>query len=223
MNRQFKDFLEAKEKLERAGLYKGLVAFGSARIDMEDGHIKEIEEIADLCAKRILEKGKKISFITGGGPSVMTAWLKGAHREGIQTSGLFMQLMKEKVLNPYAIPEISCEVETLESRKAILFEYAKCAIIFKGGFGTLDEVFSMLTLIRTIWSSRFCAMRSWTAKRILFPPTITLRSCPDTRPRRPRQCWNLQSSTRAWAAASFTTSTITAMAGSTSQSPSLPI
>lgn len=149
MTRQFKDFLDAKAKLENAGLYKGLVAFGSARISMDDAHIKEIEEIADLCAKRILEKGKKISFITGGGPSVMTAWLKGAYREGIQTSGLFMQLMKEKVLNPYAIPEISCEVETLESRKAILFEYAKCAIIFKGGFGTLDEVFSMLTLIRT--------------------------------------------------------------------------
>ena len=149
MKRQFKDFLGAKEKLERAGLYKGLVAFGSARIDKEDVHIKEIEEIADLCAKRILEKGKKISFITGGGPSVMTAWLKGANSKGLKTSRLSMQLMKEKVLNPYAIPEISCEVETLESRKAILFEYAKCAIIFKGGFGTLDEVFSMLTLIRT--------------------------------------------------------------------------
>ena len=68
--------------------------------------------------------------------------------QGIQTAGLFMYL-QEEVLNKYAKPEISCVVDTLESRKAILFEYAKCIIVFKGGFGTLDEVFSLITLIRT--------------------------------------------------------------------------
>ena len=148
MERKFEDFIKAKEKLEKAGLYKGIVAFGSARIPEKDRHYKDVVEIANLCANRVKEKNKKISFITGGGPSIMTAWLQGAYMQGIQTAGLFMYL-QEEVLNTYAIPEISCVVDTLESRKAILFEYAKCIVVFKGGFGTLDEVFGLITLIRT--------------------------------------------------------------------------
>ena len=37
----------------------------------------------------------------------------------------------------------------MESRKAILFEYAKCVVVFKGGYGTFDEIFALITLIRT--------------------------------------------------------------------------
>lgn len=149
MKRNFKDFIKAKKRLEKNGLYKGIVAFGSARICENNKHYQEVVEIADLCATRILEKNKKISFITGGGPSIMTAWLQGAYRKKIQTAGLFMPLQQEKELNKYAIKKISCIVETLESRKAILFEYAKCVVVFKGGYGTFDEVFGLITLIRT--------------------------------------------------------------------------
>ena len=149
MERKFEDFIKANEKLKKAGLYKGIVAFGSARIPETSKHYKEVVEIADLCANRVAEKNKKISFITGGGPAIMTAWLQGAYRKGIQTSGLFMPLQLEKELNKYAIKKISCTVNTLESRKAILFEYAKCVVVFKGGFGTFDEVFALITLIRT--------------------------------------------------------------------------
>ena len=149
MERKFEGFIKAKKKLEKAGLYKGIVAFGSARIFENNKHYQEVVEIADLCAQRVIKKRKKISFITGGGPAIMTAWLQGAYRKGIQTSGLFMPLQLERELNKYAIKELSCIVDTLESRKAILFEYAKCVVVFKGGFGTFDEVFALITLIRT--------------------------------------------------------------------------
>ena len=149
MERKFKDFIKAKRKLEKNGLYKGIVAFGSARIFEDNKHYQEVVNIANLCAKRVLEKNKKISFITGGGPAIMTAWLQGAYRKGIQTAGLFMPLQQEKELNKYAIKKISCIVDTLESRKAILFEYAKCVVVFKGGYGTFDEIFALITLIRT--------------------------------------------------------------------------
>ena len=49
----FKDYEEAKKKLQNANFPKGFVGFGSARIPMDDPHIKEIEEISALCAKRI--------------------------------------------------------------------------------------------------------------------------------------------------------------------------
>lgn len=151
MIKNFKDYENAKNKLESHNFPKGLVAFGSARIPMSDQHIKEIEEISALCAKRIQEKGKNISFITGGGPSVMTAWLEPAYKLGAQTSGIALLLPHEKEEDQlkFCNKETSCIMETFQARKAIMLEYAKCIIIFKGGFGTMDELFEALTFMKT--------------------------------------------------------------------------
>jgi len=147
----FKDYEAAKKKLANAHFPKGLVAFGSARLPMTDSHIKEVEEISALCAKRILAKGKNISFITGGGPSVMTAWLKPAYELGASTGGMALVLPHEREEDrlKFCNQETSCVLETFEARKAIMFDYAKCIVIFKGGFGTMDELYSALTLMKT--------------------------------------------------------------------------
>jgi uncharacterized protein (TIGR00730 family) len=145
------DYKIAKEKLVKSNFSKGITAFGSARIPMDDPHIKEIEEISTLCAKRVLEKNKKISFITGGGPSVMTAWLSGAHSIGAETGGIALMLPHEKPEDQlrFCNKDTSCTMQTFEARKALLIEYSKAIIIFKGGFGTMDELFATLTLMKT--------------------------------------------------------------------------
>lgn len=145
------DYKKAKEILEKHNFPKGILAFGSARLPMDDPHIKEVEEISKLCAERILQNGKNISFITGGGPSVMTAWLKPAFEAGAKTSGMAMLLpheTREQQLQ-YCNKDTSFIFDTFQSRKALMLEYAKCIVVFKGGTGTLDELFEALVSMKT--------------------------------------------------------------------------
>ena len=151
MERKFKDFIKAKRKLEKNGLYKGIVAFGSARIPENDPHYLEIVEISNLCAKRIKEKNAPVSFITGGGPSVMKAWLTGAKQNGTQAAGFAMELpneLKQQQLE-MADEEISCICQNFATRKSLFYNFARAIIIFEGGFGTMDEFFEVLCLIST--------------------------------------------------------------------------
>ena len=146
-NHKFHGYNHAKKFFKRKGLYKGIVAFGSARLKPSDGDIKEIEEISELCAKRILKKKKKISFITGGGPGVMTAWLKPAFKLGAQTAGFCIKLPREQKTNEYC--KIHYDFTNFPSRKETFFDYAMCYVVFKGGFGTMDELFNLLCFIQT--------------------------------------------------------------------------
>ena len=146
---KFHGYKHASKKLDKNGLYDGIVAFGSARIPDTDPHIKEIEEISELCAKRIFEKNKKISFITGDGPSVMTAWLKPAAKVGIQTAGFSITLPFEESTSGYSDKKISYTFTNFPARKQVMFDHAIAYIVFEGGFGTMDEVFNLLVYITT--------------------------------------------------------------------------
>ena len=140
--RKFHGYKNEQKKLKKHGLCKGIVAFGSARIPDTDVHIKEIEEISELCAKRIKEKNKQISFITGDGPSVMTAWLKGAKKYGAQTAGFAIKLPFEEETSGYS--DYCYEFTNFPARKQTFFDFALCYVIFKGGFGTMDELYNLL-------------------------------------------------------------------------------
>lgn len=141
----------AREQLEKEGFPKGLVAFGSARIPYDDSHIQEVRKIAEDCAKYAMDNEKEISFITGGGPSIMTAWLELPHKLDANTGAMALELPFEKKEDQlrYCNPKTSFLFKTFQARKAIMLEYAKAVIIFKGGFGTLDELFEAITLIKT--------------------------------------------------------------------------
>lgn len=147
----FEEYERAREELIKNHLHKGIVAFGSARIPAFDSHIIEIEEIAKKCGERAVKEHKDISFITGGGPSVMTAWLKGAYEAGAQTAGMAMLLPHERKEDQlkYCDLKVSHVFDTFQARKAVLLEFAKCIVVFKGGFGTMDELFTALTLMKT--------------------------------------------------------------------------
>ena len=148
-NHKFHGYGHANKKLKRNGLHNGIVVFGSARIPDSDPHIKEIEEISELCAKRIKSQNKKISFITGDGPSVMTAWLKPAAKVGIQTAGFSITLPFEEDTSGYSNDKISYTFTNFPARKQTMFDYAIAYVVFKGGFGTMDELFNLLIYITT--------------------------------------------------------------------------
>jgi len=147
----YPDYQKAKQKLQKNNLHKGFVAIGSSRIAYDDDHIKEIKEISKICAKYILNNNKQTSFITGGGPSVMTAWLEEPFNLGAQASALALDLPNEKEEDhmQFCNKEISYKFETFYVRKIMMLEYAKAIIVFEGGFGTMDELFEYLTLMYT--------------------------------------------------------------------------
>jgi hypothetical protein len=79
----------------------------------------------------------------------MMAANRGAHEAGGKNAGLAISLPNENVANPYVTPELHFEFHYFFTRKFWFAYFAKALIIMPGGFGTLDELFEILTLIQT--------------------------------------------------------------------------
>ena len=87
--------------------------------------------------------------VTGGGPGVMEAGNRGAHDVGAKSIGLNITLPAEQVPNPYISPELCFQFRYFSMRKFHFVLRAKALVVFPGGFGTLDEMFEVLTLRQT--------------------------------------------------------------------------
>jgi len=152
---------EYKEPLSRLDKYKvnnWVLFFGSARTDPTNKndplykYYWEAEELAHELVKwaiRLKPKGKNFVICTGGGPGIMEAANRGAHRAGGKSIGMNISLPYEQKLNPYVSPELSFTFHYFFMRKFWLVYKAKAIIAFPGGFGTCDEIFELLTLIQT--------------------------------------------------------------------------
>ena len=135
------EFVDGYEKLSKIG--PCVSVFGSARTQEDHEYYKLAEEIAF----QLTQNGYGV--ITGGGPGIMEAGNKGAHRGKGVSVGLNIELPFEQHDNPWIDRDKNLEFDYFFVRKVMFVKYAQGFIVLPGGFGTLDELFEALTLIQT--------------------------------------------------------------------------
>jgi uncharacterized protein (TIGR00730 family) len=134
------EFVEGFEVM--SPISRGVTMFGSARTQPADRYYQEAHRIAFLLAQN------GFAVITGGGPGIMEASNRGAHDAGGTSVGLNIILPQEQHPNPYQT--ISIDFRYFYVRKVMLVKYANAFLVFPGGFGTLDELSELITLIQTM-------------------------------------------------------------------------
>jgi uncharacterized protein (TIGR00730 family) len=92
---------------------------------------------------------KRFVICSGGGPGIMEAANRGAAEAGGSSIGLSIQLPHEQLPNPYITPELNICFHYFFMRKLWFAQMAKALIVFPGGFGTMDELWELLTLLQT--------------------------------------------------------------------------
>jgi uncharacterized protein (TIGR00730 family) len=162
-----------------AGIEHTVVVFGSARfldraaaqaqllIAQQSGQALDIAkaqalvrnaehyENARVFAQRVsqacscLPNDEKLFICTGGGPGIMEAANRGAQEAGAPSVALNIALPHEQHPNPYVTPELSFKFHYFALRKMHFMMRAKALVAFPGGFGTLDELFEVMTLVQT--------------------------------------------------------------------------
>jgi uncharacterized protein (TIGR00730 family) len=121
---------------------RSVTVFGSARFLEDNPYYQQAWELG----KRIVTE-LDYAVITGGGPGIMEAANRGAKEAGGTSIGVTIRLPKEEQANPYVTEQV--DFYYFFTRKVILSFSALAYVNFPGGFGTLDEVFEILTLVQT--------------------------------------------------------------------------
>ena len=133
------EFVTATERLQT--IQPAVSIFGSARMTPENPYYKSAEDIA----RRLSEAG--FAVISGGGPGVMEAVNRGAFEGSSPSVGLNIELPHEQSAN--AFQDVSHTFQHFFARKVMLVKLAAAFVMMPGGFGTLDELMEVLTLVQT--------------------------------------------------------------------------
>ncbi len=162
-----------------AGIENTIVVFGSARFpapDDAEAALAAARTSGDAAAMTRAERGlrnsrhyelarhfsrlvatdshrlppqERVYICTGGGPGIMEAATRGAHDAGAPSVALNIALPHEQSANPYVSPHLSFKFHYFAMRKMHFMMRAKALVAFPGGFGTLDELFEVITLVQT--------------------------------------------------------------------------
>jgi uncharacterized protein (TIGR00730 family) len=154
------EYAKADEALRAWGVRSTIVVFGSARSgERNPGRAPYWYAQARLFGRIASERGGAIRasageprdnvIATGGGPGVMEAANRGAADAGAPSIGFNITLPHEQAPNPYSTPELTFRFHYFAMRKMHLAMRANALVVFPGGFGTMDEMFEILTLRQT--------------------------------------------------------------------------
>ena len=135
------EFVEATERMDE--IRPAVSVFGSARVPADHPYYA----LAEKTSRLLSDAG--FSVVSGGGPGIMEAANRGAAEAGGSSLGLSIQLPHEQRSNPYITPELNFCFHYFFMRKLWFAQMAKALIVFPGGFGTMDELWEMLTLLQT--------------------------------------------------------------------------
>lgn len=133
------EFVESFDEMESCN--RLITVFGSARTPAEDPMYAEAMKLGKLLAEN------RYGVITGGGGGIMEAANRGAYESNGVSIGLNIELPHEQHPNPYQT--LSLSFRYFFVRKVCLLKYSMGAVVFPGGFGTLDEAFESITLLQT--------------------------------------------------------------------------
>ena len=136
-------------------------------------------EYARAVARALGEAG--FGIVTGGGPGIMEAANRGARDAGAPSVGLNIVLPAEQGMNPYV--DVGLTFEYFFTRKLMFVRYSQAFVVFPGGYGTLDEMFELLTLTQTgeavrrpvvlAGSGYWEGLLAWVREQMLAPGRIS--------------------------------------------------
>jgi uncharacterized protein (TIGR00730 family) len=169
------EYEKPEQHLRAWGVASTIVVIGSACVPANDKNVQDLTSIVrsnetERCpAAQWYEQAREFGRIaserggalkprnslrhnvitTGGGPGIMEAANRGASDAGAPSIGFNIQLPREQAPNIYSTPELTFQFHYFAMRKLHLAKRARALVVFPGGFGTLDELFEILNLIRT--------------------------------------------------------------------------
>lgn len=201
------EYQKAEDNLRALKIESTIVVFGSARVreGEANGWYDHAREFAKICS---LEGGAKLNhkiarynvIATGGGPGIMEAANRGAHDAEAHSIGYNIRLPHEQEPNPYSTPDLTFRFHYFAMRKMHFAMRAAALVVFPGGFGTLDELFELLTLRQTgkmskplpvvLYDSRFWKtainFEHFAKERLINPQDLNLFTFADS----PRAAWD---------------------------------
>jgi uncharacterized protein (TIGR00730 family) len=149
------EYLQPLERLARARIRDTIVFFGSARLS-ETGPLgayyrdaRELARLLTLWSKSLPSHERRYVICSGGGGGIMEAANRGASDAAGESIGLNISLPHEQRPNPYITHSLLFEFHYFFMRKLWFAHLARALVVFPGGFGTLDELMEILTLVQT--------------------------------------------------------------------------